>query len=141
MASDLELVQEWVDTAANDLDAAQEYFAEDFQWIQDDGTVMDRAAYLGMASLLRSAMPDLRHVASDVREEDGSIIMVSHFEGTHENDLDLSAMGMGVYPASGREIVFPEGVTRLSVRGDKITSMEQVPGSTGPDDFYAALRT
>jgi predicted ester cyclase len=139
MTSKLEVVQEWLDAAADDYDAAYEYFADDFQWVQTDGVVMDRAAYLGMANLLRSALPDLEHVVGEVREEDGSVLLISHFEGTHENDLDLSAMGMGVFPASGKRIVFPEGSARLSVRGDKITRLEQVPGSRGIDDFFAAL--
>ncbi|MFN2254486.1 MAG: hypothetical protein ACK2U6_09590, partial [Candidatus Promineifilaceae bacterium] len=52
--------------------------------------------------LLRSALPDLEHVVGEVREEDGSVLLISHFEGTHENDLDQSAMGMGVFPASGK---------------------------------------
>ena len=141
MASDLEVIQQWLDTAASDLYAAQDYFANDFQWVQADGTVMDRAAYLGMANLLLSAIPDLKHVVSEVRDEDGSILLVSHFEGTHENDLDLSALGMGVFPASGRKIVFPEGTARLSVRDDKIIRLEQVPGTRGMDDFFAALST
>ena len=139
MARDLEVVQEWLDAAANDFDAAYEYFADDFQWVQTDGVVMDRVAYIGMANMLRSAIPDLKHVVGKVREEDGSVILISHFEGTHENDLDLSAMGMGVFPASGRKIEFPEGTARLSVRGDKIIRLEQVPGSRGMDDFFAAL--
>ena len=103
MTSKLEVVQEWLDAAADDYDAAYEYFADDFQWVQTDGVVMDRAAYLGMANLLRSALPDLEHVVGEVREEDGSVLLISHFEGTHENDLDLSAMGMGVFPASGKK--------------------------------------
>ena len=141
MSSNMQVVQEWLDAAAHDFDAAYGYFADDFQWVQADGVVMDRDAYIGMANMLRSAIPDLSHVVGEVREESGTITMVSHFEGTHKNDLDLSALGMGVFPASGRKIVFPEGITRLSVKGDKITSLEQVPGSRGIDDFYAALST
>jgi len=139
MASDLEVVQEWLDAAATDFDAAYEYFADDFQWVQTDGAAMDRAAYLGFANLLRGAIPDLKHVVGEVRDEDGAVLLISHFEGTHENDLDLSAMGMGVFPASGKKIVFPEGSARLSVRGDKIIRLEDVPGSRGTDEFFAAL--
>lgn len=139
MASDLEVVREWLRTAEGDMEAGWPYFADDFQWVGADGTIMDRAAWLGMGSMLRAAIPDLKFVADDVREEEGSIIMTDHFEGTHENDLDLSAMGMGVFPASGKMIVFPKGVDRVSVEGGKISRMEQLPDSAGMQEFLAAL--
>jgi predicted ester cyclase len=140
MTSDLELVREWVRTAEDDMEAGWPYFADDFQWVGTDGTVMDRAAWLGMGSMLSSAMPDLKFVADDIHEEEGSVIMTDHFEGTHENDLDLSAMGMGVFPASGKMIIFPSGIDRVSVEGDKISRMEQLSGSS-MQEFLAALST
>ncbi len=100
---------------------------------------MERAAWVGMASMLRAAFPDLRFVADDIREEEGSVIMTDHFEGTQENDLDLSAMGMDVFPASDRTIVFPQGIDRVSVEGGKISRLEQMPGSASMQEFLATL--
>ena len=138
MTSNLELVREWVRTAEDDMEAGWPYFADDFQWVGADGTIMDRAAWLGMGRMLRAAMPDLRFVADDIREEEGSVIMTDHLEGTHENDFDLSAMGMGVFPASGKMIVFPNGVDRVSVEGGKITRLEQLSGPP-MQEFLATL--
>lgn len=61
-----------------------------------------------MGQMLFTAFKDFNWVRSDLRQEGDSVIMSGHFEGTHTGDLDLSAMGAGVIPASGKMIVWPE---------------------------------
>jgi hypothetical protein len=44
-------------------------------------------------------------VLKGLREESDFVIMSGHFEGTHTSDLDLSAMDIGIIPASVKKIV------------------------------------
>ena len=67
------------------------------------------------------------------------MIVSGHFEGTHTGDLDLSAMGMGVIPASGKKIVWPEASNEFKVDGDQIVSIKPYGDSGGMEAFLAAL--
>ena len=65
--------------------------------------------------------------------------MTSHFQGKHTTDLDLSAMGMGVIPASGKEIVWPNESTKVMVKGDQIVREEAYGEGGGMEAFLAPL--
>ena len=65
--------------------------------------------------------------------------MTGHFEGTHKADLDLSAIGAGVIPASGKRIVWPDESTKVMVEGDKIVRLEPYGDSGGMETFLAGL--
>ncbi len=114
----------WADPPASIVEAGETYLSDDFKNFDKDGNVIgDKAAYIGMTNLLAAAFKDFKAVYSDIREEGDSVIVSSHFEGTHTGDLDLSAMGMGVVPASGKKIVWPESRLKFKIEGDKIVSI------------------
>ena len=74
-----------------------------------------------------------------LQDEGDFIIMTGHFEGTHTADLDLSAMGLGIVPASGKKIVWSEASAKLSVEGDQIVRMAPYAGAAGLKAFLATL--
>jgi hypothetical protein len=122
------------------MEANMTYLSDDFQNLDQDGNViMDKEAYIGMTQLLSAALKDFKAVYSDVREEGESVIVSYHFEGTHTSDLDLSAMGMGVVPASGKKIVWPEASSEFKIEGDKIVSIKPYGDSGGMESFLAPL--
>ena len=124
---------------SSNLEAIETYFSEDFQSLDKDGNVvMNKEAYVGMVQLLYAAFKDFMYVRSDVREEGDSVIVSGHFEGTHTGDLDLSAMGVGVIPASGQKIVWPESSNYFNIEGDKIVSIKPYGDSGGMEAFLAA---
>ena len=130
----------WADPPASLTEAIENYFSDDFQILGKDGSVqMDKAAYMGMSQILNSAFSDFKAVTSDLHEEGDAVILRSHFEGTHTGDLDLSALGMGVFPASGRKIVWPEASTTWRFDGDKIASIQANDDNGGVGPFLAAL--
>jgi hypothetical protein len=88
----------------------------------------DKAAYIGVSQLMMNAFKDFKGVVHDISEENGSVIMTFHWEGTHTGDFDLSAMGMGVIPASGKRIVTPKSQSRFIVEGDKIVGTQPISG-------------
>jgi predicted ester cyclase len=130
----------WADPPASLFETNKNYLSEDFQTLDLDGSVqMNKEAYLGLTSLLFMSFPDFKSVIHEVREEGDSVMLRSHFEGTFTSDLDFSAMGMGVIPASGKKIVWPEATTKWDFDGDQIASIQAADDNGGIGPFLAAL--
>ena len=130
----------WTNPPSSVMEAAETYISDDFQSLDKDGNVvMNKEAFLGMSQLLIVAFKDFKAVYSNVREEGGSVISKFHFEGTHTGDLDMSAMGMGVIPASGKKIVWPVASSEFKVDGDKIVSIKPYGDSGGMEAFFTVL--
>jgi predicted ester cyclase len=120
--------------AANDWDNPDRnsYYSDDFQWTDALGSPpMDRDSWIAMGQLMKSAFPDISTVIEEIREEGDDVVVTSHFGGTFTNDLDLSALGMGVIPAKGKAFVFPTSTVRIGFDGDKIAKLHDP--RTGPD--------
>lgn len=143
MSSKSDVIRAYYDAAlsnppASILKAAEKYFSDDFQSLDKDGNVvMNKETFLGITQLLVVAFPDFKAVYSDVYQEGDNVISKFHFEGTHTGDFDMAAMGMGVIPASGKKIVWPEAKTKWKVEGGKIVGEEPISG--GMDWFLAPL--
>lgn len=145
MSNILDVVREyieaaWINPPSSVMEAEATYLSDDFQNLDNDGNVlMDKETYIGMGHLLFAAFKDFKWLHSDLRQEGDSIIMSGHFEGTHTGDLDLSAVGVGVIPASGKMIVWPKSSVEIKVDGDKIVSMNPSGDSRGVEDFLTVL--
>jgi hypothetical protein len=140
MTRNVDVVKAWQAEPISDVEARMAYVAEDFQNVDRDGTViMDKAALAGMSHIMLASFEGYDYKVSELREEGESVIMTGHFEGTHTADLDLSAFGVGVIPASGKRIVWPEWSTKVTVVGDKIARMEPYDEGGGLEPFLAAL--
>ncbi|UCC52490.1 MAG: ester cyclase [Anaerolineaceae bacterium] len=132
--------ESWANPPSSIMEANEKYLSSDFQTLDMDGNVqMDRVAYLGMSQLLFSAFEDFKSVISDARQEGDNVILTSHFEGTHTGDLDLSALELGVIPASGKRIVWPEATTKWTFEGSQIASIQAMDDAGGVGPFLAAL--
>ncbi len=130
--------ESWANPPASITEASTKYFSDDYQGLDKDGNVIsDKAANIGMSQLMMKAFEDFKGVIHDLREEDGSVIMTFHWEGTHTGDFDLSAMGMGVIPASGKRFVTPKSKSRVMVEGDKIVGIQPISG--GFESLLAAI--
>jgi hypothetical protein len=86
-----------------------------------------------------TTLTTFKAVYSDLREEGDSVIVSYHFEGTHTGDFDLSAIGLGVIPASGKKIIWPEASSYFKIEGDKIVSIKPYGDSGGMESFLAPL--
>jgi predicted ester cyclase len=140
MTSKLDVVREWTDLPGDDPEAGAAYISDDFQNVDKEGNVvMNKEQWVGMNHMLLASFTDWKFVRSDLREEGDFVIMSGHFEGRHTDDLDLSAMGMGVIPANGKEIVWPEADSKITVEGGKIAKLEETGDSGGMENFIAAL--
>jgi len=145
MTSNFDVVKTFLDRAWKDVpsslaEASQDTLSDGFQSVDANGNVvMDKAAYIGSGQMMAASLQGFKWVLSNLRQEGDSVIMTGHFEGTHTGDLDLSAFGAGVIPASGKKIVWPESHVRWVVEGDKIVSEESLDESGGIEAFLAPL--
>ena len=120
----------------------KDYYTDDFQLTNAQGSPpSDRDAVLAMGQLMQSAMSDISTVIEDIREEGDDVVLTSHWEGTFVNDFDLSALGLGVAPATGKTVVFPTSTIRISFDGDKISRIHDpaTDPNAGPAGFFKAL--
>jgi predicted ester cyclase len=106
---------------------------------KDGSFVMNKEMLLAGMLQANHAFSDYGFVLNDVSEAGDFVIMSGHFEGTHTGDLDLSAMGIGVIPASGKKVVWPEASAKITLEGDKIIRMEPYAGASGMRAWLAAL--
>ncbi len=121
--------ESWANPPTSMVAAAEKYFADDYQGLDKDGKVnSDKAGYIGSAQLIWNAFDDFKGVVHDISEDGEGVILSFHFEGTHTGDLDLSAMGLGVIPASGKRVVTPESKTRFMVADDQIVGSQPISG-------------
>jgi predicted ester cyclase len=143
MGSKVDLVKAYYDKAwsnppASLKEAVEIYFSDDYKSFDKDGNVvMTREAFVGMSQLMLAAFKDFKVVYGDIHEESDGVVSSYHFEGTHTGPMDLSAMGLGVIPPSGKKIVWPEQSSKWKVEGGKIVS--EVPVTGGMEEFLAAL--
>ena len=114
------------------------YLSDDFQWTTEvAGPSMDKDSWLTMSRLMESAFPDLSYVFEDIRERGECLEVTGRFAGTFTNDFDLSAMGMGIIPATGASVDFPSSTARVCFDGDRIVEVHQL--GTGPDAGMAGF--
>jgi hypothetical protein len=145
MTSNLDVVKKYIDSGwanppSSVIEANEKYLADDFKSFEKDGSVQaNKEAYIGLSRLLLGSFTNFKWVLSGLRQMGDSVIMSGHFEGKHTKDLDLSAMGLGVIPPSGKMIVWPEASVEVIVQGDKIISQKAYAGASGIDAFLEPL--
>jgi hypothetical protein len=111
----------WANPPSSIIEANKAYLSEDFQNLDKDGNMlMDKETYINSGGILYTAFNDFKYIVSKLREEGDSVIVTGHFEGVHVADIDLSAFGAGVIPASGKTIVWPEVSSKFTFRGEKL---------------------
>jgi hypothetical protein len=131
--------ESWTNPPSSVIKANEMYLSDDFQGFDKDGNLTgNKAGMNAMAQVFFAAFEGFKGVVHGYQEqEDGAVLMTFHFEGTHTTDLDLSAMGLGVIPATGIRFSTPESSTRFMVEGGQIISSHPVSG--GFEHVLAAI--
>ena len=105
-----------------DFDNAKTMLADDFQFSGPIPEPIDRDAWLGMSSSLRTAFPDLDYHFKVIGTEGDVVRATSQLSGTHSGSLDLTNMNMGVISATNRSFSSKVEKTRVTVKENKITA-------------------
>ena len=108
---------------AGDFETTASYLADDFVFSGATPEPIGAQEWLGMSMALKAGFPDLAYNFS-IESIDGNVVTSSaQLTGTHNGDLDLSAMGMGVIPATGIAVTNPRESNEAVVEGDKLKSL------------------
>jgi hypothetical protein len=87
-----------------DFETAASYLADDFEFSNHTMPPIGKNEWLGMSMALKGGFPDLSY-NFQIHEVDGNHMQGSAaLTGTHSGDLDMSGMGMGVIPATGKYV-------------------------------------
>jgi len=142
MNSKMEVGKAWAAAFApdGDFDAIANLLSDDFQNLDQGGNVaLNKEGFLNLARMMKAAFTHVGFVVSELYEEGDHVIIRGHNEGVHTADLDLSAMGFGILPASGKKIVWPEVSSKLTIVGDKVKRLEPHAGPAGLKAYLSAL--
>jgi predicted ester cyclase len=144
MGKNLDTFNAFSEAANSDSSSLEEvlekFLSDDFQNLDMDGNVqMDRETYIRFFKRLQDSFPDFTMEVNDAREEGDSVILRYRFAGTFTNDLDFSAAGLGLFPASGKKIIWPEATVDFKFAGDKIASIQVADEAAGGDVFLSSL--
>jgi hypothetical protein len=138
----MEVAEAWAAAFApgSDIDAVANLLSDDFENLDQDGNVaLSKEGFLNFARMIRRAFTDHGFVTNELLEYGDCVIITGHNEGVHTADLDLSAMGLGILPASGKKILWPEVSSKLTIVGDKVKRLEPHAGPAGLKAFLSAL--
>ena len=122
-------------------EVSMEYLTADFQATDSvGGQPMNKEAWFGMGEIMRASIPDVGWVVEEIRQEGEDVIRTGRFTGTFKHGFDLSAMGMGVIPATGKALNFSSSTSRISFNGDKIARNHNMDtgSNAGMAGFLAA---
>ena len=108
---------------AGDLDEVAGYLAEDFQFSGPTPQPLGAAEWLGMTRALQAAFPDIQYNLQIEAVEGDTVRTSTQLSGTHTGELDLTAMGLGVIPATGKRFANPKEYGEATVEGGKVASI------------------
>jgi predicted ester cyclase len=118
-----ETVQALVDAVQmGDFENAKSMFADDFQFSGPVPEPINKEAWLGMSSSLKTAFPDLDYHFKVIGAEGDVVRTTSQLSGTHTGSFDLTNMNMGVIPATNKAFSAKPEKTKITVKDNKITS-------------------
>lgn len=117
-----EIVQTLLDSVQKgDFETAKSMLADDFQFSGPIPEPINREAWLGMSSSLKTAFPDLDYHFKVIGTEGDVVRTTSQLSGTHTGSFDLTNMNMGVIPATNKTFSVKPEKTKITVKENKIT--------------------
>jgi len=118
-----ETVQALLDSIQKgDFENAKSMIADDFQFSGPIPEPINKEAWLGMSSSLKTAFPDLNYHFKVIGAEGDVVRAISQLSGTHTGPFDLTNMNMGVIPATDKTFSAKHEKTKITVKDNKITS-------------------
>jgi predicted ester cyclase len=107
---------------ARDMKKCRSYLADGFTF---SGPVTKPASadeWIGIMTGMQAAFPDLNYNIQITGIDGNKVMSTTQLTGTHTADWDLSAMGMGVIPATGKHFSNPKEEGVITIENGKITS-------------------
>ena len=123
-----EIVQTLLDSVQKgDFEKAKSLLSDDFQFSGPIPEPVNREAWIGMSSSLKTAFPDLDYRFKVIGADDDVVKTTAQLSGTHSGSFDLTNMNMGVIPATHKAFSAKLEKTKITVKENKITSWAVEP--------------
>lgn len=107
---------------AGDMKKCRSFLADGFTFT---GPVPEPASadqWMGIVTGMKAAFPDINYNINITGMDGNKVMTTTQLTGTHTADWDLSAMGMGVIPATGKSFSNPKEEGVMTIENGKITS-------------------
>ena len=123
-----EIVQTLLDSVQEgDFEKVKSLLSDDFQFSGPIPEPVNREAWLGMSSSLKTAFPDLDYRFKVIGADDDVVKTTAQLSGTHSGSFDLTNMNMGVIPATHKAFSAKLEKAKITVKENKITSWAVEP--------------
>jgi hypothetical protein len=126
-----EIVQALLDSVQRgDFEKAESLLSNDYQFSGPVPEPINANTWLGIHKNLKKAFPDLDYHFHADRVEGDATTISAELKGTHSGALDLSALGLGVTPATDKSFALPREHGKVTCKGDKVVSwvMDRIEG-------------
>ena len=107
---------------AGDIERCKTFLAEGFTFSGPVPKPASADEWIGIVSGMRAAFPDLNYHIKITGVQGNKAMTTTRLTGTHTGDWDLSAMGMGVIPATGKSFSNPQEEGMMTIENGKITA-------------------
>ena len=142
MQSNIEIVQAYYLAVNSGLwDKVGQLLSDNFTLTGFLPETVDKKGALDMLAIFRGALPDLRHTVSNIYTQGSVVKLTSQSGGRHMKELDLSSVGAGVFPSSGRFVIFPSKEYEYTVKDGQITSEREVTPPSPNSGRIGILKT
>ena len=127
-----EIVQGLMDSIQKgDFEKAKSMLTDDFQFSGPIPKPANREDWLTMSANLKTAFPDLNYRFIVIGTEGDVVKTTSQLSGTHTGSFDLTAMKMGVIPATKKRFSSKIEKTKITLKDNLVKSwvVEQNDGA------------
>ena len=114
-----------------DMEACLTCLSDDFTFSGPVPKPLNAQEWMGTAAAMRAGFPDINYNSKIVSVDGGKATVSTQLTGTHTADLDLSKMGLGINPATGKSFSNPEEQGVMTVANGKISSYDITPVEGG----------
>ena len=119
-----ELAQAFVDAYnARDMAKIASFLSDDFNFSGPVPKPIGSCEWLGLHSIFKAAFPDISYNLRVVSVEGNVMTTTSQLKGTHTGPLELSAMGMGDFPPTGKSFSNPVEDGEAIIENGKVKSI------------------
>lgn len=106
-----------------DFEKAKSHLTDDFQFSGYSPKPLDARTWLGMSMSLKKAFPNIEYHFRVESVQSGGIVKISaELKGTHQEELDLTGLNLGMIPATNRSFATGREHSKLTLHGDRIFS-------------------
>ncbi len=107
---------------ARNIEACKACLTEDFLFTGAMPDPVNADRWMGTIMGMQAAFPDINYNIEVTKVDGDKIHTTTQLAGTHTGDWDLSIMGMGVIPATGKSFSNPKESGVMTVKNGKIAT-------------------